>query len=411
MTANKTKSATIINYLKIVVIVMAVFNLGKWAYNTISKGYHPLDFNTYFAAAEAIRNGKNPYDSTQRKLGTQALRIENPGVFDKYSPHETPVYAPGFYTYFTMYLKLGYVKSKYLNLFLNLIILAGIAWLLCLLSKDLKFAWTLAGLAAFRGTWFALENGQPMLICLLSILASIYLADKLRWPILAGILLGFFSFKFTLLIPPALYFLLSKRYKLFVGLSASIIATNWHALANLNSVSISEPVNAWHSNIEYIWSYGHVFADTNGLNIINCSTSSLMGFAGVPHDIIKLTYILALTSGLALCAFINFKSKPGRENMLLLLYLTTFSFSQHLMYDLLALTAFGMLAFERSASKISNPVLLTMIALMILPVGRIFETLGMPYLNFVLPICILVLTISVFGNYLSRIYNAAKKPN
>lgn len=363
---------------------LACFNGFKWAWQFSHSPYKPLDFRTYYSGAQTYFNHLNPYDKndlTLNWISSDMSSSETPN----FDVHETVVYAPQFVWYFGLYQLLDYDIAKWLQLALNILALIASTWLVTQLKPDIPKHLIYLAFGAFKGTWFALNNGQPMIQILLLILISLYLLTIKNYKIFPGILLGLCGYKFTFLIPISLFLLSQKQFKTFTSLATTMLLLNGAAIQF--SAAPETMLQSWQYNLSYLFNYNHVFAELNGLNIINCSSSVVLKyFIDIPNTSIHLIYTSVLIFGSLFCLWLLRKQTGFR--ILFVLSLLSFCFGQHLMYDILVLMIYWILQFDSKKEPVISS--LTFAALC-LPLSVLAAR--MPGIHFIIPICLLIYTL------------------
>jgi len=359
----------------------------------VSEAYKPLDFRTYSFASEAAIMGLNPYtDSAQESVRVleDNLMPHTPIGF----PHAVTVYAPGFVTLFSPYtLFSNFRSSAYFHALIQILAFVLIFLLLKKMNPEIKPWLILALLLGFRGTWYAALNGQPLIEISCLLLAAIYFSHFKKKEILAGVLLGLCSIKFTIIIPFVIWFINTNKYK---GLVAVIVVSCGIHLPYL--ILYPQYLDSWFSNMNHLYDYIHC-GEINSLNIINTGVSVPLHLLGINHGIIKLFLpILLLLSMFALgTRYTHQKIEP--LNLLFLLSFTGFIFGQHLFYDLTLLLCLGIVMI---GSKNLSTLYQIVLAILFLPIGKIAELLKLPEFNFVVPIFLILL----FILELKKVYEA-----
>lgn len=396
-------------FLKAIVLLLALFNCVKWAAHLRQGGYNPLDYNTYYLSAKTCLAGGNMYSLEDRRRTLESSDSLMRQAFTRLDAHATPVYAPQFVAMFELFVLMGYGPSRYLYFTLSLLgLLAAVYWAVRL-SGRIEFNWALTAVLAFRGTWFALDNGQPLLLCLAAIMASLHYGRNPRLAWLSGAILGLFAFKFTLIFAPLAYWFLQKNYK---GIRACIFVSVLmnSAILMMQPTSLTDILNAWSQNINTIWQYVHVQGEFNGLNIINCSTSVVLSYYGwLPVSTIKLLFVFLFVSVFISTVALAYKRQDNSYSILLGLTLAGLCFSQHLMYDILVMLVYALTVYKKE-SELSWWLWPNLLVLG-LPIGKLAELTALPDLNFSVPSVLLMNWGLWMWYHLSNKNNAIKKPN
>lgn len=373
--------------LSALLALFTLFNGAKWLYTFSSTPYQALDFRTYYTGAKTYFSDLNPYYRNDQTITW--LKMANHETSPNFDAHETVVYAPQFVWFFWPYQLLDFNQSKWLQFALNILSLLICAWLIHRLKPQLPLSLILLSMGAFKGTWFALSNGQPMIQILTLILLSFHLLFNKNRHWLPGIILGLCGFKFTLLIPVGLFLLTGKYFKTFFSMAAVMLLLN--ALA-INACIVPDlMLKSWQNNLSYLFNYNHVFQTLNSINIINTSSSVVLKyFIDLPNTSIHLVYTLLLLIGSLSVVWMDRKSTGFRP--LFVLSLLTFCFGQHLMYDTLVLVVYYMLQQKEGEEPKSAIVLLFVL---ILPLSILATAI--PLIHFILPLTLLVYTLEVLG--------------
>lgn len=370
--------------------------------------YHPLDFRTYYISSKTAFNGDNPYNESDQILTSIRENIGSDEWDFKSSPHEKSVYAPQFIWFFGLYNLLDFENAIWVQFTLNIISLLLIAYFINLLNSKIRIQYVLLAIFAFRGTWFALDNGQPMIQCLAMILAGIHLSINTKHKMLAGIILGITGFKFTLLIPVALYLLISKQFKTFATLIQVVVLLNVSALLRFEDTESA--FRNWLENMRFLNTYVHQPDTINGLNIISCSISvPLAYFNVIPEFAIKFSFPILYLFSIASTVYLTIKNKIEPLVGLLFLTLCGFCFSQHLFYDLLVPICYLMINKDYE-KYLSIPSILLAFTLLI-PLGALATKLELPVLNFLVPLLLILVLANWTNTHFFRINKAIKKPN
>lgn len=388
----------VLKYRQIILTVflagMAIFNGLKWTYQFSQAPYKPLDFRTYYSGAQTYFNHLNPYDKNDLTLNW--MRSANPSFESpKYGVHETVVYAPQFVWFFWPYQVFDYDSVKWIQLFINILSLLISIWLISKIRTDIPIHLILLAFCAFKGTWFALSNGQPMIQILLIILTAFYLLFVKNYKYLPGILIGICGFKFTFLIPIAIFLLQQKKYKTFTMISFTVLILNITAIATSGSPALM--LQSWKHNLSTLYNYNHAFSEFNGLNIINCSSSVVLRyFLDIPTTKIHLIYTSLLLASSFYCLWILRRQYEFR--LLFVLSLVSFCFGQHLIYDILFLMTYWILQYDNKKEPLSAWLLVLTLCL---PLSIMASKI--PFIHFVLPIVLLIYTSeAIYSDYRLR---------
>jgi hypothetical protein len=395
--------------LYILLTLFALFNGVKWASHFVQTPYNPLDFRTYYFSSESYWKGENPYsDEAQKKSmlaykDTSDLHLEkHPGGF----PHATAVYAPQFIWFFGIYNAFDFKVAKLLDFALNIF---SIFWIILCIKKsnpDLKTALIALSILAFRGTWYALDTGQPLLQVFAICLWAFRLYQINSNPMPVSFLLAFVSFKFTLLLPISCLLFLGKDKRHFILYLGLLVLLNFSAI--LFHHDSSGLLRAWTENINKLWVYPHQFNSLNGLNIVSSNLSvALKYYLDLPLGLLKTSMAAILLACYIITVFKNKHLSDGQ--ILLFLGLSNLCFGQHLIYDALILIAYKLIAIKNNESlSILNIALLLFL---LLPIGSIADRLNLPGLNFGFNLLLFLNWIWLCWDYFFKRNKAIKNPS
>lgn len=381
--------------LMIILILFAVLNTAKWGLHFIGSEYHPLDFRTYYTGASVYGQDRNPYSDFQNELHWSKNKSSAHGWQGVLGfPHATVVYAPQFVWYFLAYAAFDFQTAMWLQFALNLLSLAGIVWLITALNRQIKPLMAALAVLAFRGTWYALDNGQPMIQVLAICLFALYLLKDKKQKILPGILFGLVAFKFTLLLPFLLFLLIEKQHKTLLICILTAAVLNTAALA-MHPEGL-QLVSQWQWNMERLWAYPHQYGNLNAIAVISSAVSVPIAILShIPLPLLKglMLLLLALSFLLPMLR----KQEKGPYFTLAFAALSSLCFGQHLIYDLLALIGFRLL-YARADEKPSGIEWLLMAALL-LPLGSLAEHTGLILLHLSIPLLLFLYWFSLLRTY------------
>jgi hypothetical protein len=391
--------------LYILLTVFALFNGLKWANHFVREPYKPLDFRTYYFSSESYWHGDNPYSDEAQVKSMHAygdslvLNLKTPGGF----PHASAVYAPQFIWYFGLYNLLDYKLAKYLDFAFNIL---SVFWIIICIKKlnpDLKIALIALAILSFRGTWYALDTGQPLLQVFAICLWAFRLYQSKSHPLISSFLLALVSFKFTVLLPLVCLLFLGKDKRYFTMYLGMVILLNFSAL--LLHKNPSDMLQVWSGNINRLWAYPHQFNFINGLNTISSNLSVALKYnIDLPLGLIKTSMALALFACYALLVFKN-KHLSDRQ-ILLFLGLSNLCFGQHLIYDALSIIAYKLLTVKKDEK--TNTIELLLLLTLILPMGAIADKIQLFQLNFVFNFILFANWVYLFRNYFFKRNKAIK---
>lgn len=398
------------NRKKLVIIILmsfAVLNGGKWLTGFVSSPYLPIDFRTYSFSAKGAFKHENPYSfATQNKYRTVQQMQHGIRFYDAESPHQRTVYAPQFIWFFALFSAFNHEVAVWIYFVLQVLAILVIIRLTAILGQQ-DSAFMISAFLAFRGTWYMLDTGQPMPFVLAACLCAVMLLEKNKGNLIPGLLIGAAAFKFTMIIPFAVWLLVRKEY--FTLILAAVVSITLNVSAILMFDADGTWLRAWFENMNQMWGYPHMYNQINGLSVISTSISVPAAyFIDLNKDGLRLamsvTYLCAL---ILLTVFSNNVRSSKKYFLLFLIQLTGLSLGQHLIYDIFALICFFMIS-EASAEKIKWPGVALLI-LLILPVGKIAEWSGLEALHFALPVLLFINWAIYTGRYFPRKYSPVKK--
>jgi hypothetical protein len=239
---------------------MAALNaLMLWrARSEIAQGYG--DFASFYTAGKIVQRGQASqlYD---RRLQWHVQQEFAPEVRTRRGP--LPYIRPPFEA--LLFLPLAYLKFAPAHLLWSILNVMGLFLFLFLLPRDLGdenhlYALDLLVCAAFFPLAYDLLAGQDAILLLLVMVIALrsLLAGK---DFLTGMVLGLGLFKFNLLIPVFLVFLLRKKLRVFGGLMVTA------CVLLLISVAVVGPA-ALVGYPKYLWDLDHVV----GVGVITAET-------------------------------------------------------------------------------------------------------------------------------------------
>jgi hypothetical protein len=274
------------------------------------------------------------------------------------------------------------------------------------LNPNLKTALIVLSILAFRGTWYALDTGQPLLQVFAISLWAFRLYQSKANPFLISFLLAFVSFKFTLLLPISCLLLLGKDKRHIILYLGLVLILNFSALILHNDPNVL--LHAWSENINKLWAYPHQYHFINGINSISSNLSVALKYnVDLQLNSLKLSMAILLGSSYLIVVLKN--KTLSDAQILLFLGLSNLCFGQHLIYDVLILLAYKLIAIKNNETlNILNVLLLLFL---ILPIGNIANRLQLPILNFGLNILLFLNWGLLLWDYFFKRNKAIKNAN
>ena len=194
------------------------------------------DFRAYYIAGYMLRTSQPLYDSAlEMEVQNRNVSAEAVAVPFLHPAYEALVFVP--LSFF------NYVKAYWVWFAVNLTILACVYRLLRpeLMSLSFVIPWMApAALAAFLPLGAAIVQGQDTLVVLLLLALAFAWFRSSTHPLLAGMLLGLAVFRFQIMIPIILCFLLWRRWKIVLGFSVTALGA---ALLSLEVAGFRPYVN------------------------------------------------------------------------------------------------------------------------------------------------------------------------
>lgn len=396
------------NIIIAVLALFAVFNLGKWALHFSKTHYQPIDFRTYYLGAKAYFNGANPYDDSTQAVLWQENRTSERFTWNKPTgfPHATVVYTPQFAWYFYPYQLMDFTMAKWMQLGLNILSLVLIMFSLHRLRRHTPLILVVCAILAFRGTWYSLDTGQPMIQVLACCMMAIYLADRREMQVLPALLMAMVSFKFTVVLPFIFFLFLNKRYSVMYLYAIATLIFNIAAVAY--AAHPYTMLDTWQQNANALWDYTHAHGSLNGLNTIATSITTVAGYyAVIPPMTLKITGLALLIMGLLVSWWIGVKKSASAG--LVLFFLSSLCMGHHLIYDLLVFVCLCLLS--RRTALFDNAFFYLLALMLLMPVGTIADYMHYGALNFILPLTLtLYLLYLLYACFFNRNI-ATKKPS
>ena len=310
------------------IAILIAFNIFRF-YKKDWNYADPIDYRGLFLGSQMMEAKENLYnDSVAAEIWLAHKKAEN---FESNSDFgdrwvSIMVYPPQAFTLPFLLSKRSWKQARIAWWFVCFLSFISIALLLLKLTNDPKTLWLLL---AFKGSFFALALGNPVLLVVAFLFLSIYFKDTK--PILAGLFLAFAMMKFNLAIPIGLWFLYQKNFKLLFTAGVCSI------LLLLPSLLIYDTVIP--DYLSKVGSYYQMIYEINERNIYTFSNSELTIMLNYyfPQDIGVWKNINAIGQllGYVVVAILFFRKKISLNACLLALLLVSFIFSYHLVYDAL----------------------------------------------------------------------------
>lgn len=217
------------NYVKGIAIAVLVFSIGIqvvfWVNNVADPGN---DFRTFYTAGYLVRTG----DAGNLYNGEFQFRLQNQlaGELQLALPYIHPPYEAYLYVPLS---RLSYHNAYFAFLTFNLVLLGASFWWLRPHMSNLAaiFPWLPVSIfIAFPPITIALLQGQDSILLLAILVAAAVLLDRNR-AFASGVLLALGLFRFQIVLPIALLFLLWRRWRFVGGFTLSSAALCLASLA------------------------------------------------------------------------------------------------------------------------------------------------------------------------------------
>ncbi|MEZ4804678.1 MAG: glycosyltransferase 87 family protein [Bacteroidia bacterium] len=366
-----------------ILIVFALLNTGKWLINFISTPYEPIDFRGCYLSAEAYWNGMDPYSYEDQKKLWEPIQSENHDwKMIENGVYSTPLYPPQFVAFFGLYSLLSFKVAIWLQWILNIFAIGLIIWSISKLNQNLSVKYIVLGIMAFRGTWYALDTGQPMLQVFALAMYVLVLIERKNLSLLPGLLLGFISFKYTLLIPFGLYLLYKKEYKIvsiWIGLSVLL-----NAILLILDMNAQTHIQSWLNSMQLMNNYLHQDISNNGLAIIATSISiPVSQLFKISESVSSGPFMILVRIILPLVPFVfiwMYRKKFTWQYLIFISSLCSICFGHHLIYDVLTLISLRLISIDKNSSISSLEF--TLLILLVIPLGKLVEISHINQLHF-----------------------------
>ena len=206
-------------------------------------------------------------------------------------------------------------------------------WTLCILFFILILYWIGDGLLislalAFKGSFFALLMGQPMLLVVLMLAWIISRVEQGKF-FIAGVFIPLALIKFTLAIPVLIWYIILKRWNvlIFGGLLTMIIYAVLFCL-------FPGVLQDYFLRAEEYYQFIYSASELNLYPQLNSElTTAIHAYIPLSMDIVKGINIGGQVIGFGVLAMLFYRNKIDKSWLLYMLCLVSFLFSYHLIYD------------------------------------------------------------------------------
>lgn len=301
---------------------------------------------------------------------------------------------------------MDFTMAKWVQFALNIVSLILLIFCLRRLRKHAPLMLIVSAIFAFRGTWYSMDTGQPMIQVLACCMMAVYLADRREMQILPALLMALVSYKFTVVLPFLFFLFLNKRYGVVYLYAIATLIFNVAAVAY--AAHPYTMLDTWQQNASALWTYTHAHASLNGLNTIATSVITVVTYyTSIPPLELKIAGLVLLVTGFATAWWIG--EKKSASAGLVFFFLSSLCLGHHLVYDLLVFVCLCLLS-RRPA--IFNNVFFYLLALvMAIPVGTIAEHAHYEELSFALPLALVLYWLYLLYAACLNRNIATKKPN
>jgi hypothetical protein len=288
----------------------------------------PSDFRALFVGSKLYQQNLPLFnDSVGKEVWLQTKENEgfssNTDFGDPYIA--ITLYPPQTYTTFWFLAHLSWQQARLFWWALYSFALLAIAFLL---YKKHQTFWPALFILAFSGSFFGWSLGQPVLFALLCITAAHFVHPK--YPVLAGVFLGFAMIKFSVVIPFALWYLYQRQWKTLLALGFTTLLLFVPALVQYGLPVITQ----WLTKTADYYAFIYNPSPQNIYTFSNSEFTILLDYY-LPHAISvwKTVNIAGQLLGYLGCFLLFQFKKLTTENLLLGLLIVSFVFTYHLAYD------------------------------------------------------------------------------
>ena len=222
---------------------LTVFNIRSFCYGIDFAVAGYIDFSQFYAGATIVRDGKGPdlytyemQENVQKQLYSTAENRTGPVLY--YHPaFEILIFLPLTY--------MSYSRAYFGWVLINLTLLLAVSLLLFPFLTNLRPVFginVVLSFFAFFPIFNAVYHGQDSLLLLL-LFASAFVSLKRGRLFLAGALLGLGLFRFHIVVPFMLLFVVRKQWKVIRGFSISAVLVTAASLF----------VTGWQGTIKYVY--------------------------------------------------------------------------------------------------------------------------------------------------------------
>jgi Glycosyltransferase family 87 len=275
----RTRKQHLRNLLLIVIGGCLVFNARSfwWGKERAFEGY--TDYCQFYAGATAIREGlgerlytyEAQQEIQQKLFGTTESRTGP--LFFYHAPYEILLFVP---------LTYGSYRTAYLAwLIVNAIMLVGVLVLLFPFLRNIRptFSVNIAlSLFAFFPVFIGLYQGQDSFLLLL-LLTLAFVSVKKDRPLTAGIFLGLGLFRFHLVLPFMLLFVVKKQWRVIHGFLITAVLVSIGSLAVTGWVGLVRYV-------QFLWEINQNLSDPTHQTRYALFPTAMANFRGVLYRLL-----------------------------------------------------------------------------------------------------------------------------
>ncbi|MFY0644106.1 MAG: DUF2029 domain-containing protein [Bacteroidia bacterium] len=366
--------------------LLIAFNVFRWSQKDWNYA-DPIDFRGLYLGAELFADKQEIYnDSLARNYWLNHKESEQ---FESHSDFgdqwvSIMLYPPHAIVFSRGFSQMSWKQSRIWWWILCALSICCILILLYLITKDVLALYLVL---AFKGTFFAIALGQPMLLVFAFLLLAVLLQKKKSY--LAGIFLGLAMIKFNLAIPFGIWFLLQGNFKL-IGTAA------------LTAVLLFLPAYLMYPDIisnymTKVNDYYVMLYNPHPLNMYTFSNSEITilldYYFNNDTKVWKLINYCGQFLGYLWLSLSFLRKRMDRNYLLLGLLLVSFVFSYHLSYDALILLLPILLLPNVQYKWIS----IALFIILSLPWNAVFE--NYPIIKFNYPLILIFgLLLFIFAN-------------
>ncbi len=306
--------------------ILIAFNVFRWSQKDWDYA-DPIDLRGLYLGAELWESGHDLYsDKAGAELWNEHKEVEGFESKTDFGDQwvSIMVYPPHAFVISRPLIAFSWKTARIIWWIICIILLFVSSYLLYEISGNVLSIYLIL---AFKGTFFALALGQPVLLVFCCLLLAMHFKDRRAY--LAGIFLGIAMIKFNLVVPFGIWFLLQRRWSLLLTgaltTAAMLLIVVWDQPELIAQYSAK------------LSAYYEMIYQRDPENIYTYSDSELSmflsNFIGRDIGFWKNFNAIGQLISYSLIAWFSLKNKWHRSWTLLGLILSSFLFTYHLSYD------------------------------------------------------------------------------